>query len=515
MSVRSKLLALVYVTHFWEPMREETEILARSMRELVRANPDYFRKSKVDDEYPVLWVSYAKNVIPELHVVFRVYHSLSTIVHLLNLVLSSILILNREKDGRLTSSQDSISCYIPRFTPYEVMSQQSLVWFGALFSALHLSWRVITRVIKHQMRFDLIPFLLLNERLISIAQSEHQTSRAFAKLGTLDVVQSILINRVPDSFAIVKNQIEPRSNRSLAARESLIKLLHKYFLIAFVALSLTVPLIVFFGTRAIYFRHEIIYDGCLVTYLDSLYWYRSLSSYIIAGDIFIDSILAVFFPPILARLLVEDLFIYWSHIQESINRLVRLVDQYRLAQCDVNSLEHYRIANSTDSSKYWKVEVQNLATVELEIMILLPKIEDFFKQLSRINKFVSIFLSYVLTIWLATNGIMTLTGVQLSTSEGSLIIRSVQVSGFLIMVVLCAAILKMKSSTEPAYKILCTLIAVSNSLDKVRWMQTLDAYVEGRYGFTLVHSKLFTTVMLFRIISYTFTVIIIVKCIQN
>lgn len=482
------------------------------MRKSLRTNPDYF-SSEGGEHYLGLWRANSINVIPDLHIGLRVFHSLSTIIHLSNVAFSLIMILNQDENGQLVDRPDSISCYMPRFTPHEIMSQQTSVWFGWLFSCLHLSWRLITRLIKRKLKINLIPFLLWNESLIGIAQSKVQIAKAMTILGTLDVVQNILSYQVPNLLSNVDKQVELRSNRTLVARKNIQRLIHKYFFVSFMAMGFCVPPIVFFGTRAIFLRHEIIYYGCQVTYLDSLYWYRSISSYIVSGAIFIDSILALFYPPILTYLMVDDLFSYWNQVRKSISRLALVTDQHRVAQCDLN-FDHYRFIRF-DCPRYVKTETSDRFALELEIPVVLSRVEDFFKQLTETNKFISIFLSYVLMIWLTTNIIMTLTGLQLETSVSSLVTRFLQVCGFIVMVILSASVLKMKSSTEPSFKTLCTLLALSNSTDKARWLQTLDSYSQRKYGFTLLNSRLFTTMELFKIISYTFTVIIIVKSIQG
>lgn len=500
LTARHRLMIVLYFTHIWSTVQDKLLLNLESAKKYQCDRQDY-QHSESERQYHDLVQSKSGLILPRLPVVLRAWHVFSTTVHLANILFSLFLVLNYYKDGRLVKDEHSITCFVPRFAPHEMIKQKDMAWIGGLLSSLHIAWRLLMSRMGRNFRLDMVSFILWDSDIIRLASNWQTATRSIQRWNTLDGVQKVFFYTIQGRFSKARVQINMRPNRTIEAHFKLCKLLSNYFNLALVLLSLIAPTMIFYGTKSIYFRHEIIYEGCKVVYFDTTYWYRSISAYIVAAPIFIDSIAALPFPPLLCCMMVHDLILYWQNVQQTLRRLTKSIPDL--------SLEREMFPQADGKPEL--VRTPRQIHFELEKVFIQSTINDFFRQLGFVNGYVSILSSFILLAWLISNSVLTLIGLQLNVTNGTLVIRFIQLLAIFIVGGASFIILKVKSSTEPAYKVLCSLAAVDSSLDKRRWISLMEVYTaERRYGFTLFNSKLFTILILLKVISYTFTVILII-----
>ena len=74
-------------------------------------------------------------------------------------------------------------------------------------------------------------------------------------------------------------------------------------------------------------------------------------------------------------------------------------------------------------------------------------------------------------------------------------------------------IMQLKRRTEPAYSMICSLMALDDSQRKAEWIEILEHYTDKRsfYAFTLPGFGVFDTLLFFQIISYILSLTIFVE----
>lgn len=152
--------------------------------------------------------------------------------------------------------------------------------------------------------------------------------------------------------------------------------------------------------------------------------------------------------------------------------------------------------------------------LEKDITQLQSMLADFFKQLIYADKILSVIMAFVLVVWLVSNTVITLAGLQLTS--GSLIIRAIQVVGLLVVTVQTYYIIYMNRKTRSIYKSLASLMTLDETVYKRRWIDLLKYYTEKpRYGITLMHKEPYTLLTFFKFFSYTITSIFIIDNLKH
>lgn len=442
--------------------------------------------------------------IPKLPNLGVIYYCLSTVTHLIIFIHSVLLKVRSVPKDRLAN--DFITCYMPRVHFHEYLGQSKMIWFSILFSSLHLLYRCFILVHGFNARLDVIPFLLLDrfnriQETPSLVQSD--------AVGFSNHWDSLLFLRI--SFARrhrIASRLRP--NRTAASRAKMIRLTDSSFIFSVVILICPLVVLVPIGVSELFFNHEAIFEGCHISYFDRVYWLRALSSLYTCSLITVDSYLMFTFPIGMSGVLIFDLMSYWSHIEEKLWQLRSLLAHPSLAEPIWMISARGRGTEVLDNQKSCRVEFRkkNLDSEKDLCDELRALINDFFENLRFTNKYISWIICFSFVVWLTSNALTTILGLQMrSTTEHTIIVRGFQLIGIFFIALISHLVLNLKRRTQPAYTTICSLMALDESRRKEEWIKSLRYYTDKKsfYAFTFPGSGMFDELMFFKFISYTLT----------
>lgn len=481
-SAKKKLLVYLYILYLWIPLRA-------GMKKDDRMRRRSTSNASCDDENNDLDAT--DTCLPRLPRLALIYYYISTTTHVFIMVHSILLKTRSVPEDKL--ADDFITCYLPRVHLLDLMSQKYLIWAMLAWSLIHLICRSYVTVYGRKFRLDAITFLLMEEDDFNQGRLTDSVS-----LEQIDAVE-----RFPESILFVRivlvrtRQIylKLRPNRTTEAKEQQLRLINLNFVLPFVLLSAPVIAITPIAIYQVLFKHEPIFEGCRISYFDSVYWYRTVTTLYISLLSFSEITWLSSYLPVAYSILVFDLVQYWDAIDAKLSRLKRKMESLHSwdAECELQACDR-------------------LVGIEQDCCEIRALIGDFFRNLTWTDLTISTANSSAFFVWFLANGTVTLFGLQLEGSN-NIIIRLWQVVGFSAITVLSQVTLYLKRRTEPAYSTICSLMALDKGKNKTDWIEILEHYTDRRslYGFTLPGLGVFDNLMFFEIISYMLSLIIFVE----
>lgn len=515
---REKLLVMLYISYIWLPIRKKL------IHDIGRASPEFaHRSNKRANEIPNPEVPSEHSIsvnllLPNLNICAKLYYSLSTATHLL-IFTSNMLLLTK-----LFDNSELVKCYSPKFSLHRVLSQFYMQWFGCVFSLLHLIWRFLVFVVERDFKLSSLTFLLINNETIEKAILHCEKLRKIKKTNNeLSLIEDILYYKIEDkSEHTIKLMLRP--NRTSEARAIMDKYVNNLFDVSIKLFVLSFVFLAPLALNSIFIEQQMIYDslGCSkkAQFPDALYFIRTLPSFWITFIIWLDSFLALLFPITLSIIIIDDLSLYWAHVNADLDVMLDLMflRHQKLKEDEVMIFSKRGLYNchQLNENLHPTIIMEN-ADMEKKLIQLRAIMCDFFKQLGFADKFLSLMITFVLACWLLINAVITLIGLQLQLSSDSVIIRSFQFMGLVIITRLTFYILKFKTNTGSAYRKLNSLMSLDPLLrSKRKWVGILKFYTEkSRFGITLWHNETYTLLTFFKIFSYTFTFIFLFDGIRH
>lgn len=495
-SIRQKLLVYLYIFYLWIPLRAGMKNDNRLQKSDCRTRDGRTSKKSPDEKIDS---NYIDVCLPRLSRLAVVYYFISTGVHIV-IILHSILIKLRSVPENQVAD-DFIICYMPRVHRTEMLRQNYQIWLGLAISLLHLFIRIVALVYGRKFRLDAITFLLMEEKdfnqgLLTLQLPSRMQSDAmgyFPESLLFLRVESAQTNRV--SFIL-------RPNRAYPARERLTRLINSSFILSIAGLLSPIPLVPK-SIHQILFKHESIFEGCRISYFDSVYWYRAISSLFVTLLSLIDTSLVISFSLGLFGFLVFDMVLYWRAINERIVRLRRGME-----------ISLYMNPNTAaDKERNFKSSPQSLdkGNIEQDLFEVRALICDFFANLSWTNEAVSTFTLVLFVVYFVFNGMSILFGLQLKGTL-SIVIRLMQLVAIIVIVAGSHAILQVQRHTSASYTSLCSIMALDSRTRKTDWIEIIEHYTDKRshYAFTFPGLGVFDKLMFFKTLSYMISLIIFV-----
>ena len=462
------------------------------------------------------------------------YQVFSTSVHVLNLL---AFIFFKAFGEQLTVFNIQISCYIGKFTLDDDSRKRYMTWMGGVLSALHLSWRYLIYQTGRSARLDLIPFLMSPSTQVKAAiedsyanNSDWPAAGEDANRNNMEddeLLAGAIANRILRKTIAIEfmsqesNRFSSRTqflrpNRTL---DSYLKRrcdVHSIITIAIYAALVSSAIFVPIALNTLIFKQHVNYPTCPENQLDlksPIWLYRCLSSTLLSLIIAIDSIGSLLMPSSFVVLLVSDVNLHWSEIRQELvltyEALLKICQQnldFNYTLCGERKWSPTRRASSLN---YQVVSVFQQVPHSSRILRLQESCADFFICLRQVDANISLFLTFVLVVWLVLNAAITFLGFQLDTGTG-IFMRLFQVFGLALILSVGNAILRLRRSAEPSYKIMHALAAIDRSPNQFRWLKILENFSPmKRYAFTLSNGAPLTEMTLLKILSHTFTFVVV------
>lgn len=472
-------------------------------------------------------------LLPKMHPIARAYQILTNTTLIIMFVKLTILFLDPKET--LTSSY-YLRCYMPKFVIVEDFEDRFFNIFSYVLCFNHLLWRFVVLKFDKKLDLDVIPFLLAKTSLV---QERIQLGAERLNVlggGNLDLLDESMFTRV-------RNEHILRPNRSLSARNELIKTIDFYFngaaIIVIILLVSTFP----FGLYGLGLRQRYIFTNCSepLTASNAMYIYRIFSCGLVSLIFFTDGMIAMFFISMCGYLFAVDLLIYWRQVRARIDKCHHKTAAELLhpgssgssslssATCDdLDAGQMSRVYGRT-WTKYYAYKQERLTGkaagnyggrfyrtryIDEHLCELKWALIDFFAQLRKVDQFVTLLIAGTVGVWQTCNFAIDFSGLQLSSKTNSqlIAIRSYQLIGIIVATGSCSLILRLKRNTEPAYPLLCGIVARDRSSNKRIWVRLLGIYTQRpHYAFTFLGGSIFSRLTFIKIISYTLTVIVIVE----
>lgn len=499
-SFRFRILAALHCSFLWVPSRRRAirkfGHLLRFLQSIDQAN------SQVEDDISSLIV------IPKVPHICKHLYIGSTCTHIVNILTTSALILNAEKN---LTGKNSISCLFPRLVFHSSLSvnQTYATCFSLLFSVLHIVFRWIVFDKEYEFEQNLIYYLLWDEKSIQFNSSMIISPTKAILLQ--QVRQSILFMEVENSRA----KMIPRPNRTNEARVKLIKTINKNSvqvcsIMLFLAITLLLP-----AFWTIFFEQELIYTDCTITPFDASYLIRSIVSCHITLVHFIECFLCILIPAAALSVFIDDLINYWLTIEVRLKKLRDILLIKRVLDDELDYIKpRRRINNGNYRSRTYltrssELEVENIRETnqfgqfdtEEETLELQSMLCDIFREIRNLDNIVSILLLFSLINWFAGFALMSVIG-----GTSVYIIRGFQINAVFTICVMSKICLNIIDKTRPAYNLISSLVALDSSLNKGRWLVISSNYIrKPSYGFTIALHGVFTRLTVLKIFAYTFS----------
>lgn len=491
-SARQKLLAYLYLSFLWHPIRARMK-KDSLMRRYGRSRDVFSVVYDNRDDDSAIDFDATDVCLPRIPILGVIYYLISTATHIV-IVLHSIL-LKSISVSKNQIADDFITCYMPRIHFHDILDQKYMIWFTLLYSSFHLILRSYVLIYARRFRLDAVTFILMRD-------SDHKQG------WPPSLVQSETIGRLSESILFLRTHLarkrrmglKLRPNRTPEARMELTKQIHLSFIITFFCLMTPVSIFGPIGLSQIFFKHESIFVDCKISYFDSIYWWRTVSSVSVCFVWYMDTYLIFTFPSALVSVLVVDLSQYWRAIEEKMLSHMN---------CARRSAQLRQIGMDEQESTFNGVGSANVVQDLSELRSL---IGDFFRSLNRANGLVSLVLFTAFILWIVSNAGVTFLGLQVSGSS-NIVVRLWQLIGFFIVLAISHLVLYVKRRTKPAYATLCSLMALDRSERKTEWIKILQHYTDRHslYAFTLPWLGVFDELMFFKIVSYIASLIIFVE----
>lgn len=487
--------------------------------------------------------------------------ALSTLCHLYMLIELSFSIYHH-RDNYARAKADAliqfVVCNGPRLA-LNGIGEYHLIWASVLVSLVIVVWRFYVTLIEYDLHMDFATFLLLSEDSLrrnvdSLNRTKPRVIEKYLQGQELDPIERILYFRMENYHRVEQHKAPKRvvkffvrPNRTPKARRSTCLMLDRYFKVitttTVVSVFLTTP-ICLSSLLPQYYLPELCRDARWVSW--SWLW-KFLASGGVSIVYWADGMIATLISAGIIYLLKEDLVSYWGAIEAKMGqihaRMIGLSLAHRrslLRASEFDSLEfgsfieecnksncttgfgcepQSRFCPSKTIARLEQLEIEAGAptvnntddedlrwSLKCECSLLRAQLSDFFEQVHRADKYVSLLGPFSVGFSQIMNAVVIFTGTQFDGTRASLGVRIFQLYGFAVASLTCLVTLDLKRRTDSAYGKLCSLMALDPSRNKTRWMPIIDIYKQGKHGFSVCHGGLFTWLLYLKIISYTFTI---------
>lgn len=514
---------ILYFTYLWIPMRRKLlddyekgkfVLIAKTttpapQQEVVQLQEQH--RPELMDQF-----------LPDINYWGKFYYKFSTSTFIMDFISVSFLFysgdLKDENYNRIGIRLFGFQCFIPRLVIHEIFQQ--LVTTSAAYAAslLHLVWRFSILYLEGQFVLNPIMFLLINDETCEILQQNTRTVlETYHQYNRLELTQSVMFYKIEDKLNhVVKFHVRP--NRTLEARAKLIEqvgIVTKLSnLIIYLASSLGITTIAY----TLFTKPQAAYLGCTIESYNLAHLFRFSGSLIVSSIVLFDTLVTLMYPIFVSYILIFDLMIYWPHVKSMLISHLNSMRQFRANIIHSNAPEvAININNGMGSPnlsyfcchyKQTGNRKEMVTSLEMKSRELESTVSDFFVQLKEADQYVSIILAWACCIWLGCVAVVFVMGLERHTNVATFIlIRNVQFSGLMILLTLTVLTLALKRATEPAYGIICSIMACDPTIEKRRW-ESMLAYFTGRkpkHAFTILHSRIYTLTLFLEIFSYTFT----------
>lgn len=499
-SAKNKLLAYLYVSYLWIPLRNRMK-MDRQLRMFGvsrrSSKSDEMRENEIGSDETDL-------CLPKLPRLAVIYYFVSTGTHFILLLHSIMLKWRSMSDDQITD--DIITCYMPRVHLHEALKQKYTIWFCLVFSSIHLIVRSYVLVHARKFRLDAVTFVLMgdndsNQNWLTAPPSLIQSNA----IGHFS--ESLMFSRI-NLTRRRRVGLRLRPSRTPQAREELTRVINTSFTLSIISLWTLAFIVGPITICQILINQESIYEGCIISYYDTVYWFRTVSSVFVCLVWYIDTYLLFAFSVALTSVLVFDSVHYWSDIEEKMMHLKRCMERSPHVEPSWMT-EQQQLALEGDQELIGRASIVNMEQDFYEVRSL---IGDFFTDLTRANGAVSLALSASFLIWFLSNGMTTLFGLQLKGST-NIAIRLWQLFSFSIISAISHMILHLKRRTGPSYTTICSLMALDRSKRKKEWIGIIRHYMDKRslYAFTFPGLGVFDELMFFKIMSYILSLTLFVE----
>ena len=515
-SNRSRIFVAICMSFLYKQhkvfLSEETrKILARKKRPQKKVD-------ERDDEKQVLSRTLDELGIFKQPFYIQLYLALSTTVHVVNFF--AVIFYTFHKP---TKSLD-MNCFLVRLVFHESIPQKVFIWLGWILSAYHLTWRCF---VSHSFAGALGP--TIKYTLIPFATSELSLLEQATELKTKPTKCSIeLLTREIYLKVSGDNQVAyvMRPNRTIKSRRKFDQIVTVWFRTGFASFFVFVSL-GSVGLRTLLLKQSIIFAGCSDAksdYTTLIYWYRFFGSTLLGFCQAVDSFVLFLVASFTLFATSSDMLVYWrdihkrlvalrdkillsQHVQTELQRAFLSLKQATAAkqaaflQCDTFHTNSFRVARKTKQE------------ILIESRELRASLADFFACLRQADIYVSTLMGLFLSVWLSSTATASFLGLQSATTP--IPIRIAAFLFFNLIAFICYMPLQVKRATEQTYPILCALIALDSFENMEQWRRILEYFATRRYAFTLFGGKVFTQITFLKIISYTFTIIVVLETLFN
>lgn len=505
------MLTFIYVPYLWYPIRNK----------LIKRFREFSSIQEISKVSPHCEHHQASIGIPRMCKPAFIYLIFSSITHVLNCFINLFIILDVER--RWTGTDTTITCHLPRLVIHKSFAQQYMTWFSLLFSSLHILWRLLVLLYEREFEINMFPFLIWDDETLKRALKFND---AYLDLG---FKQNILFFKYVDT-SLYMPKLMLRPNRTFESREKLKHLVKIYYLSVMIGLLVTGLIMLPVSIGTIFLEHKLIFEGCNLISVDFAYVFRSLMSILIAFLMFWDGFAALSLPSTFGFVIISDLLIYWQVIEDKLIKVKHILTlQRELNDNDdddddetqqtlnfhykINSRSYYHRKSCVDQYESILEEYNYGNKIKSDMLELQYMLEDFFKQLRHVDKYVTILMPFIIFGWLGFNGLLSTIGLQ---SAVNYLFRTLQLIAVILIYLVGHNILRVRAKTEPAYKLISSIVAMDSSCDKRQWLILLEYYTEKpSHAFTLFHSRIFTRFTLLQAISYTFSFVFVMETLRR
>lgn len=460
-------------------------------------------------------------------------------------------------------------CYLPRIHLGDWLTPEFFNWICLFYPFMLLGWRYTLTYHERRMNLSNFLFLLFDRDRILLESNPQKAALDNRKYGCLNVVQRALFCRVQATSAS-EVYFVVRPNRTLKARDTLVRVFERTFITYYLLLIIWVPFTLMVAVVFAFAAHQQVFMPCeaiQTTRHQLANLFRAASSWCLTIMFVIECGLSYSLAATNSFFITFDCLTYWNQIDRTLDKLMMDIAALRhFHDLYQDKIHHWQLHISQERrpsssalavtspelpaeskmhlsspklakqppqqgggereeptgslSSSWELASEFHSTsgqLKKEINEIQALISDYFGEIHRIDRFYSDVLSFFLLIWVISNGLLIFCDLNLLViSLESVFIRFMQVIGIIIVSIVSLLILILKSRTEPAYRKLNFLMAVDPSLDKSRWHYLLKYFTcRPRYGFTIFHSQLYKPLTYLKILSVVITFVFFLQNIRT
>lgn len=473
-------------------------------------------------------------VVPDLPVLGKAYYYLSTMVHLI-MVVAYPLFYGKilDKSGK----NYFFSCLWPRLLMDERISQRVTLIFCWNLCTLHIVWRTCIGIMfRRQFHHGCAKFMLADEKIVKKVidlTANPRNGSSYATIGygcDLWLAESWQFKALRDCmfFSVPNKTTGPkyilRPNRTIEAHQRLIRRSKLVFALIAALWLLIGGYVVVHHTITMIYRQNRVYEGCQLVDQDGKSIFRFLLTFLVTFVVLVDSANSGTVASAFAMSQIWDIYEYWSELQKwtaAIKQELSLLratgsNIYASRQAFSRQLDEADDKQLTSSCNQKGRPRRFKGQLDEAIRVVQWYASDFFHEICEVDKFIGTIITFTICVWLSFNTLFTLTGIQTGASIDNgnhIIVRGFQLAGLALALTFFLPIVWVRNSIESGYATFCSIMALDGgTASKREWIKISMFYTERpRYSFTCFDSRIFSRLVIMRVLSYTITFIFVVE----